>query len=366
MRWSAFARGFDRSSRHVRRSGLRYNRAVNVDVPSTTPPLVSVVVPTFNRTRFLGDALTSALGQRYSAIEILIADDASTEDVHGTVVAKFWIPASNITAIHATWGWGSILWSALSRASGKYVANLHDDDAWDPDFLASLVPVLEADDTLSAAFCDHHVVDEAGTLDLTATEANTRKWHRDRLRRGTLRPFAEAAVVWQAVPAAMAAVFRKSAIDWSDFPPEVGTYFDIWLAYQAARTGAGAHYEPRRLTRYRVHGQSETRSWASSAGRLKAMRQAEFVFRRYLEDPGLANIHSAVAALYARKALSLAGALIDEGATDEARRMLRGADRRVPRLELKVAMMLARLPGGASRRVMSAARRLRSLVSVGR
>ena len=190
---------------------------------------------------------------------------------------------------------------------------------------------LERDESLSVAFCDHHVVDEGGALDAAATEANTRRWHRDRLQPGTLRPFTEAAVVWQAVPAAMAALFRKSAIDWADFPAEVGTYYDIWLAYQAARSGAGAHYEPRRLTRYRVHGQSETRSWGSAAGRLKAMRQAEFVFRRYLEDPGLAEIRPVVAGLYARKALSLAAALIQDGAAGEARRVLSGRTARAAR-----------------------------------
>ena len=326
------------------------------------PPLVSVVVPTYNRTRFLPDALTSALAQTYAAIEIIVADDASTEDVRGAVLSRFSDPRIKYERNPRNLGMGGNCWSALSRAAGKYVATLHDDDVWEPDFLASLVPPLEADDLLSVAFCDHHVVDEGGALDAAATEANTRRWHRDRLRPGTLRPCAKAAVVWQAIPAAMAAIFRKSAIDWSDFPPEVGTHYDIWLAYQAARTGGGAHYEPRRLTRYRVHDQSETRSWGSAAGRLKSMRQAEFVFRRFLEDPGLANLRSVIAGLYARKAVQLAGALIDDGAAYEARRILREAHRRAPRPEIKATMLLALLPVGASRGLMSTARRIHGLV----
>jgi glycosyltransferase involved in cell wall biosynthesis len=333
---------------------------------SAPPPLVSVVVPTFNRTHFLSDALSSALAQTHAAIEIVVADDASTEDVRGAVMSRFSDPRIKYERNPRNLGMGPNCWGALARASGKYVATLHDDDMWEPDFLASLVPALEADDSLSVAFCDHHVVDEAGVLDPAATEANTRRWHRDRLGRGTLRPFVEAAVVWQAVPAAMAALFRKSAIDWSDFPPEVGTYYDIWLAYQAARTGAGAFYEPRRLTRYRVHGQSETRSWSSAAGRLKAMRQAEFVFRRYLDDPGLGSIRSGIAGLYARKAISLASALIDEGAGDEARGVLREAHARAPRAPLKAAMLLSLLPAGATRGLISTVRRLRSLVAAER
>lgn len=339
-----------------------YNCAVKTDAPGVSPPLVSVVVPTFNRTRFLGDALASALQQTYPAIEILVADDASTEDVHGAVVSRFSDPRIKYERNPRNLGMGLNCWTALARASGKYVATLHDDDMWEPDFLATLVPALERDDSLSVAFCNHHVVNEAGAFDVAAADENTRRWRRDRLQAGTLRPFTEAAIVWQAVPAAMAALFRKSAIDWADFPAEVGTYYDIWLAYQAARTGAGAHYEPRRLTRYRVHGQSETRSWGSDAGRLKAMRQAEFVFRRYLEDPGLAEIRPAVVDLYMRKALSLAAALIQDGTPGEARRVLSAAHARTPRTALRAAMLVTLLPAGASRGLMSTARRLRRLV----
>jgi len=96
------------------------------------------------------------------------------------------------------------------------------------------------------------------------------------------------------------------------------------------------------------------------------MRQAEFVFRRYLEDPGLTAIRPVVAGLYARKAVSLGAALIEDGAGGEARRVLREAHRRAPRAEVKAAMLLAMLPPGASRGLISTARRLRGVVAAGR
>ena len=52
-------------------------------------PLVSVVVPTFNRSRYLAGALRSALAQTYANIEVIVSDDASTEDVYRTTVAGF-------------------------------------------------------------------------------------------------------------------------------------------------------------------------------------------------------------------------------------------------------------------------------------
>lgn len=330
---------------------------------SSEQPLVSVVVPTYNRTAYLEIALASAVRQTYTNIEILIADDASREDVFAAVISKFTgDPRIKYQRNPRNLGMGMNTWQALARASGKYVANLHDDDAWEPEFLAALVPPLERDDSLSVAFSDHHVVDQNGTIDPAASDAHTHTWHRDWLVPGTLRPFTEAAVIWQAVPAAMAAVFRKSAIDWSDFPVEVGTYYDIWLAYQAARHGAGAFYDPRRLTRYRVHGQSETQSWTSDAGRLKANRQAEFVFRRYLEDPGLRDLRAVIEAEYVRKVISLAVALIDDGGVAEARRLLAQVDARISRPELKAMGLAARLPATLFRGLVAAARRARRLL----
>jgi glycosyltransferase involved in cell wall biosynthesis len=102
--------------------------------PGVTSPLVSVVVPTFNRTRFLADALASALQQTYPAIEILVADDASTEDVQGAVVSRFSDPRIKYERNPRNLGMGLNCWTALARASGKYVATLHDDDMWEPDF----------------------------------------------------------------------------------------------------------------------------------------------------------------------------------------------------------------------------------------
>jgi len=328
---------------------------------SSEQPLVSVVVPTYNRTAYLEVALASAVRQTYTNIEILVADDASREDVCGAVISKFaGDPRIKYQRNPRNLGMGMNTWQALARASGKYVANLHDDDAWEADFLAALVPPLERDESLSVAFCDHHVVDQNGTIDPAASDANTRRWRRDRLPGGILRPFREEAVIWQVVPAAMAAVFRKSAIDWNDFPVEVGTYYDVWLGYQAARNGAGAFYDPRRLTRYRVHGHSETQSWTSDAGRIKAMRQAEFVYRRYLEDPGFRDLRGVIEGEYARKVISLATSLIGAGDVAEARRLLSEVEGRVPRPEIKAMALATRLPAGLFRPLVAAARRVRS------
>lgn len=320
-------------------------------------PLVSVVVPTFNRSRYLAGALRSALAQTYVNIEVIVSDDASTEDVYGTTVAGFSDPRVKYVRNPVNLGMGRNIWTAMTAAAGKYVATLHDDDEWEPNFLAAMVRALEGDESLSVAFCDHAIIDEHGRLNEEAANLNTRRWHRDVLPAGVLHPFLELALVTRVVPAAMAALFRKSAIDWSDFPAEVGTYYDAWLTYLAARTGAGAFYDPRRLTRYRIHSQSETDSWVSSAGRLRALTQGEFVTRRYLDDPALLRIRSDVERQYRSVALSLAVALAAEGRGHEARRLLERTRPFVGAPARAAMTVLAVLPSHAQRWLVGSALR---------
>jgi glycosyltransferase involved in cell wall biosynthesis len=329
-------------------------------------PLVSVIVPTFNRIEFLREALQSAIGQTHRNLEIIVSDDGTNDLVLTQIVEPLADPRIVYRRNPTTLGMGLNIWTAFRSAKGKYVATLHDDDRWEPEFLARLVPPLEAEPAFVVAFSDHHVVDEHGKFDHALADRNMRAWNRHVLPAGRVEDFVRVAVVDGAVPAAMAALFRRELIDWDDFPAEVGTYYDVWLNYLAARTGRPGYYCPERLTRYRVHGGSETRSWTQLSGRLRALRQSEFLFRRYLADPALGSIAAYSASKYRHSVVSLTLALFEAGEPEEAKRLLARAGTVAPSPIYAVLAAGARLParllrdGSAlARRAQAFARRVR-------
>lgn len=55
-------------------------------MPSERTPHVSVIIPTYNNPAMLGEAVDSALAQTFHDIEILIADDGSTDDTKEAIV----------------------------------------------------------------------------------------------------------------------------------------------------------------------------------------------------------------------------------------------------------------------------------------
>ena len=110
-------------------------------------PLVSVLMPTFNRSGMLRRALGSVLMQSYSKLEILVSDNHSTDDTQATI-AEFVRRDSRVRHLQSLPGNTSAMLNirnTLSSATGKYAVVLADDDFFlDYRYLEEGVRILES------------------------------------------------------------------------------------------------------------------------------------------------------------------------------------------------------------------------------
>jgi glycosyltransferase involved in cell wall biosynthesis len=285
-------------------------------------PLVSVVIPTYNRPSYLADAIASAVQQTYQNIEIVISDDCSAEHPQAIVDSfkdsriKFRRNSSNL-------GVAANVSAAIQETRGKYIATLNDDDLWQKDFLENLVPPLEANPELVLAFCDYYLMNPDGTINNEMTEKKTQEEKRNQLQEGVYRPFWKIGLVDQAVFLASAAVVRKDAVKWNDIYG-AGVFWDYYSIYLAARSGLGAYYCPQRLSLYRLSTLSVLRNPDPQA-KIRKGKAGMFCHGRFMEDPLLQEFKPFFQRQWAEESTSIGIGLMRAKQLKEARPYLLSA-----------------------------------------
>jgi len=125
-------------------------------------PKVSVILTSFNHEKFLREAINSVLNQTYQDFELIIWDDASSDNSWHLIkqYADARIKAfRNDTRKRGIWGVNK----AISEiASGRYIAIHHSDDVWEPDKLEKQVAFLNAHNDIGAVFTHALVIKEDG------------------------------------------------------------------------------------------------------------------------------------------------------------------------------------------------------------
>jgi len=115
-------------------------------------PIVSVLIPTFNRPRYLSEALASVFRQSYGNLQIIVVNDGG-DDV-SSVIDSFDDPRLTFINRKQNRGKAFSLNEALAEATGKYIAYLDDDDLYYPNHIESLVRALEEQTDCRVAYSD--------------------------------------------------------------------------------------------------------------------------------------------------------------------------------------------------------------------
>ena len=114
-------------------------------------PLVSVIIPTYNRGRLILDSINSVLNQTYKNIELIVVDDCSTDDTEKTVKS---IDDSRIKYIKLEKNSGACVArnKGIEISRGEFIAFNDSDDLWLPEKINSQLDFLY-ENNAEISFC---------------------------------------------------------------------------------------------------------------------------------------------------------------------------------------------------------------------
>lgn len=208
---------------------------------SQNKPLVSVVIPTYNRCGYLQQAIESVLSQSCGDFEVVVVDDGSTDET-AQVVARFsdervrYLYQSNA-------GRSAARNRGMEAARGVYLAFLDDDDLYLPHKLASQVAFLESHPGVDLVGSGVRLIDEHG-----AVRGIWRTWQDQPSL--TLRDCLYGCPL---IPSAV--LFRRRVLDHLDhwFDPEFDLAEDTDFFLRLLLAGCRMHWLSEIVSVYRVH-----------------------------------------------------------------------------------------------------------------
>ncbi len=144
------------------------NTVIAKSIPLTTrqrnlnSPLISLVIPVYNRDSYLRATINSILSQTYTDFELIVWDDGSTDDSLA-IATEYAREDSRIKVFTASnTGQGTALVKAIAFTNGKYLGTVDSDDLLHPEALAKTLAVLESNPGVGMVYTDHVVIDSQG------------------------------------------------------------------------------------------------------------------------------------------------------------------------------------------------------------
>lgn len=235
------------------------------------PPLVSVVIPVFNTTRYVTETLDSLRAQTFRDFEAILVNDGCPDTEN---LEKVLEPYRDEIVYLKSGRWASISGSrntAMNFSRAKYIAFLDSDDAWEPDYLSYHVNMLEADPTIDVVYPN-------------ATFFGDSPWAGDTFMN---RIPSEGPVTVESMLAGRCTVCisatsrRESLLRAGLMDPNVrgGEDMDLW--FRVLQNGGKIIYHRRPLLRYRLRAKS------MSDDKVDLLRNGLQVYEKHLNLPNL-------------------------------------------------------------------------------
>ncbi len=316
--------------------------------------MFDVVIPLYNKERFIGATIGSVLAQTYEDWRLFIVDDGSLDD--GPAIVERY-PDERIQLIRqANEGVGPARNRAIRQGSADWIAFLDADDVWNVDHLEELDAVQQAFPQTVLIGCGYRRLKGEGT---------PRSRRSGRGRRRLSRYFAESARGRQPFITSSVAVRRSAIADVGEFKPLPGNE-DVELWARLALHGSVAS-STKRTVNYRIDtGGITDREKGKSLAATPALRREDLsstiptLASRLPDIRDLELRQDIVEYMDSRIGLSLVRA-VRAGQLERARALL-GLYERKPLGKARLAAAITKLPDPIARMGVRAALRLKNIL----
>lgn len=246
---------------------LKFNHGLNPEIQQF--PLVSVCIPSYNGEKFIAEAISSILSQTYSAIELIISDDHSSD--HTIAIAQSFqtqtsIPINILT--HQTLGLAENSNFCINQSQGKYIKFVYQDDILTPNCIEKMVNLAETDPDIGLVFSPREMFfleQENINLELIAVYQQFANLHQSWSNLKSIqwgKELLEDPNLWEhpinKIGEPSTVLLRKSIFKTiAGFDPELNQLVDLdlwWRILAQFKIG----FVPENLSYFRLHAQQKT------------------------------------------------------------------------------------------------------------
>jgi len=262
-------------------------------------PAVSVIVPNYNHARYLPERLDSIFSQTFTDFEVILLDDASTDN--SMEVLEKYVDRADVRIVRNERNSGSpfrqwLKGIELAKADILWIAE--SDDSSDPRFLEALLPCFRDPDVM-LAYAESNIMDEDGRVNGCYADGeylsslSQAKWKRDYLA-AAVQEINDGLGVKDTILNVSSALYRKFELDDGFRKTVEGMRIagDWYFAVYAIK-GGKVRYDARRLNNHRRHSQSVIGKTVSDRKTKDFFREFEmvqsFIFDNYELDENFAD-----------------------------------------------------------------------------
>lgn len=128
-------------------------------------PQISIVLPTYNGSKYIRQSIDSCLQQTFSDFELIIVNDCSTDNT-GQIIEEYAKKDARIKIIHnkTNQKLPLSLNIGFQNALGQYFTWTSDDNYYAPDALEKMYTILQKYQAIDLVYCDYYLIDDRDNI----------------------------------------------------------------------------------------------------------------------------------------------------------------------------------------------------------